>query len=277
MSALVWCALVALSIGAVVSRAVLASAMSEQVPSAPDASRTELAARAMARASDLRLALRGLRGKARLAAVDAAVAAYRAIRREFPEERLAVAEAAFRAGELLRSTGDGEGALAEFTIARDGPGRGPFRVRALLEIGHVHRREGRHGAALDAYLAASTDAAAAVRWREEASVWAGRVYAAQSRWEDARRVLEPVALRAEDPLQRIDAFDELALVFVSAGDLEAAAGELARCREALADASLEESDLGERVRGALQRMRSIARLEQAIAARVRGVRVDRAR
>lgn len=231
----------------------------------------------LARAAELRQTLRGKRGRERAAVLARAVAAYRAVREHFPKEQNVCAEAAFRAGELLRSSGDAESALAEFTLARAGPARGPFHARAGLEIGHVHRRDGRPAEALDAYLAVRAEDGAEARWRDDAALWAGRVYAAEERAEDARRVLEPVAKLAEDPLQRIDAFDELALLYIAARDLEAAAGELSRCREAVGDEALEETEQGERVRGALQRMRCIARLEQAIAARVRGVPIDRSR
>jgi tetratricopeptide (TPR) repeat protein len=223
----------------------------------------------------LKQSLRGKLGRERESLLLQAVAAYRAVREHHPLQRGLGAEAAFRAGELLRSADRAEACLVEFEFARELGARTPFRARAVLEIGHVHRRAGRHREALDAYLALAADATSAGTWREDAELWAGRIYALQGRVEEAHRLFERLAGKAADAVTRIEAFDELALAYVDANDLEAAAGELARCREALSDEALEETELGERVRSALQWMRSIPRLEQAIRARASGVPIQR--
>ena len=236
----------------------------------PAVSKLASAAAQLEAADRLRAALRGLRGSERASRARAAAAAYGALRVHWPTAREACAQAAFRAGELLRAEGDDSAALAEFEFVRSLELRCAWRARAGLEIAHVQRRAGRREAALDAYLAVHDDPRSEPQRRDEAALWAGRMYALLGKPEEAQRRWEAVARRAEDPLQRIDAWDELALALVDAGDLEGAAGWIGRARENLADVALEETENGERVRGALERMRSIRRLERAVAARERG-------
>jgi hypothetical protein len=73
----------------------------------------------------------------------------------------------------------------------------------------------------------------------------------------------------------VRAYDHLALALIEDDDLEGAAGMLERCRAALSDVALEETQRGERVRNALTRMRAIAELRRAIVRRHEGVRIDR--
>ncbi|HUR28541.1 MAG TPA: hypothetical protein VM509_10165, partial [Planctomycetota bacterium] len=176
-------------------------------------------------------------------------------------------EAAFRAGELLRTQGDLASAQAEFEQVRGLEVRSPFRARAGIELGHLQRRAKKEAGALKFYLAVVGDPLSEPARRDEAALWAGRVYAELGKLDEARRQWEAVAQRAEDPLQKIDAWDELALDLVDGGDLEGAAGWIARARETLSEVALEETAQGERVRNALERMRAIRKLERAVAAR----------
>lgn len=220
-------------------------------------------------ATGLKTGLRGQAGPARDAGRVAAVRAYRAVRELFPAEAPVCAEAAFRAGELLRSSGDSSAAVTEFRYAREHGGETPFRVRALLEIGHVERRAQRFQEALTAYEGVSTDATATPGQKDDATLWAGTVYAELGRPDDARRAWTRVAEAAEDPLDRVRAYDQLALAAVGRGELEGAAGLLERCREALADTAAEETKLGERVRNAVADMRVHDVLQRAVAKRMR--------
>ena len=237
-------------------------------PSAsPQLPKLESAAIQLEHATKLKSSLRGAKDEARKSLALEVVAAYRAVRQYWPESMEVCAEAAFRAGELLRSSGDLTGALTEFEFVRGGNVRTPFRARAGLELGHLQRR-GKHAEpALDAYLAVVADPLSEPARRDEAALWAGRVYSELGKLDEARRQWEAVAQRAEDSLQRVDAWDELALAAVDGGDFEGAAGWIAHAREGLADVALEETVQGERVRNALERMRAVRRLERAIAAR----------
>jgi len=215
-------------------------------------------------ASDLRNSLRGLEGAERDAARTRAVAACRAVRQYFPAEAAACAEAAFRAGELLRGAGDLEGAAAEFQLAREQKGESPFRVRALVELGHLQRKAKAFDKALASYEAALADPNASAGQRDEASLCVGSVQRDLHRPADARRAWQRVADAGEDPLDRIRAFDRIASLLVEGDDLEGAAGTLERCKEALAAAAAEETRTGERVRSALQNMRAIEELQRAV-------------
>lgn len=195
------------------------------------------------------------------------VEAYQAVRVFHPTARAAAVEGAFRAGEILRTAGDEAGALAELRwCAAHGEGT-EFRARAGLEIGHVHRRAERWREALEAYMDVAADATAASARREDAWLWTGTAWRALERLDDARAAWTRVAEQGGDAFARIQAFDELALLLLEHGDLEGAAGMLDRCLVALTPHALEETEHGERVHGALLRMRVVGELRRAIASR----------
>ena len=233
----------------------------------PQVQKLESARAQLDHASDLKRALRGLEGETRDRARAEAVAAYRAVREFFASDAAACSEAAFRAGELLRSADDATGALKEFGIARDRGAGTDFKVRAMLEIGHLERRAKHAQPALAAYESVVSEETATRRQKDEALLWVGRVYEDQERFDDARRVWQKVADDGEDPLDRVRAFDQIASLLVQKGDLEGAAGTLKRCHEALADVAAEETKLGERVRAALDSMRSPDQVARAVAKR----------
>jgi tetratricopeptide (TPR) repeat protein len=196
-----------------------------------------------------------------------AVEAYQAVRVFHPEARAGCVEATFRAGEILRAGGDEAAALDEFRwCVRNGEGS-DFRARARLEIGHLERRAERWREALEAYLDVGADASARAALREDGWLWAGTSWCALGRPEEARVAWRRVAEGGTDPLARVRAYDELALQRLASGDLEGAAGELDRCLRALSPRALEETELGERVRNALLRMRVVEALPRAIAER----------
>lgn len=233
-------------------------------PHAESVPRLETATAQLAHAASLRAAMRGKEGDARNAARRAAVEAYRAVKEYFAGDGRACAEAAFRAGELLRSADDNAGALAEFQVAKERGADSPYRVRAELEIGHIHRRAQEHEKALESYEAVLADPAASPGQRDDASYWTGHVHASEKRPEDARKAWQRVADHGEDPLDRIRAWDCIALSYLDSGDLEAAAGALEKCRESLAEVAAEETKLGERVRTALASMRASDDLQHAV-------------
>ena len=224
-------------------------------------------------ARGLKVAMRGTEGAAREEARRAAVAAYRAVRTHHPTARSVAAEAAYRAGELLRAGGQADGALDEFQEARDRGAGTAYRARASLEIGHLHRRARRTEPALDAYLGVAMDTTTCPCRRDEALLWAGRVWADGGRDADARRVFQRVAEEGEDPLDRVRAYDELGLLHLERGDPEAAAGVLDVCRLALSEVALERTRTGERVRDAMARMRVVDALQRVARARERARRV----
>ena len=193
-----------------------------------------------------------------------AIEAYQAVRVYHPGERKLGAEGAFRAGEMLRAAGRLDSARAEFQeAARRGKGT-PFRSRARLELGHLERRAADWRAALEHYLEVASDSTSAVRHREEAWLWAGRMWWEQGSHSEARRAWRGVCERLEDPFLALRAHDELTLAWVEVGDLEAAAGQLLDCKNSLSAILLEETERGERLCSAFQRMRGRKALRSAI-------------
>lgn len=228
-------------------------------------------------ATELRNAMRGLDGAERDAARARALAACRAVRQYFASEGWACAEASFRAGEILRTAGDIEGATAEFVAAHEQKCESPFRVRALLELGHLQRRAKALEKALASYEAAIADRGATPSQRDDASLWAGSVFHDLQRPDDARRAWQRVADAGEDPLDRVHAYDRIASLLVETGDLEGAAGTIEHCKEALAGPAAEETRTGERVRSALTNMHAIDELQRAVERKQSGTEEKRPR
>jgi len=203
----------------------------------------------------------------RLALTERAIEAYRSVRRYHPEAAAIGAEAAFRAGRLLAPLGRVEEALAELRFAvRLGQGT-EFRARAGLETGRLQRLSGRIEPALDAFLAVAADDSGARVHRDEAWLRAGDVWSELGETERAWRAWSLVAGDAEDPVDRVAAFDRLGSSLVEDDDLEGAAGILNRCLRSLAPDALQETERGARVRRALRNMRLVASLPLSVARR----------
>lgn len=213
--------------------------------------------------------LRGQRGERRMQARREAISAYRAVRRYFPRERALGAEAAFRAGELLRSGHFDSEAVAEFEAARDlgkGTAYGP---RGGLELAHIHRRHARLNDALSSYEDVTLMKDIDAEFADRARYWAGCVQAKLGRHVEARRSWERVARKGTGPIERITAFDAWIDSLVSAEDLEGAAGVLKLCNDELRSLAAEQTKLGLRVRNALERMTSVERLVRAVEQRAK--------
>lgn len=218
----------------------------------------------LAHALGMKRLLRGSRGEERDKARRRAVEAYRAVRRYFPREHAIASEAAFRAGELLRSAGEYGLAIVEFDQARILGRKQGFGPRAALEIGHLERRRLRFNDALAAYEAVQSLGEDCAAERDIAAYWAGRVHLRLDRPKDALRCFERAARQGVEPVQRIRAFDSWAGILIDRGDLEGAAGVLELCRGSVKDFAEEETRLGIRVRGALAAMASVPKLEREI-------------
>lgn len=233
----------------------------------PSPTPEEVARGALGRAGALKRELVGARGGQRDGLRERAIEAYRAVRLEHPDAPGVGAEAAFRAGELLRAGGRPGEAQAEFRAAFEAGGGTPFRARAGLELGHLARRAERFEEALQEYERVRGDPRAEPAQRHEATLWSGRVYALEGRLRDAARLFERVARDAEAPLDALRGYDAWTAALIELGDLEGAAGVLEACRVSLQERMLEETRSGQRVRSAFEAMGSRARLERAVAER----------
>ncbi|MBI5432904.1 MAG: hypothetical protein HZA52_08750 [Planctomycetes bacterium] len=244
-------------------------------PAEPEMPRLDSPSAEFERGSAWKTRAGGLRGSARVRALEAALVAYRAVGEHWPDEAAVVAESAFRSGELLRRLEREPEACLEFARAKRVGARSAFGARAGLELAHAARRAGDLEAARHEFESVARDERAESRHRDDGALWAARMDAELGRVDVARRAFEHLATVAESALDRIDAYDEWCATYVDAGDLEAAAGVLARCRDALRDVAEEETPLGERARNALARMSSLRRLEQAVRARQQGVMLEK--
>ncbi|MDP6956854.1 MAG: hypothetical protein QF599_12865 [Planctomycetota bacterium] len=237
----------------------------------------ETAAAQLGHASAVKQSMRGTEEPERSKIRARAVTAYQAVLDYFPADGASCAEAAFRAGELQRAGGDLDGALAAFIRSRQQGAETVFKARSGLEIGHIHRRADSTEKALAAYDDVISDTTAAPGYRDEARLWAGRVWHAKSESSgrlEALRLWEQVAQHGDDPMDKIRAFDYLALDLIDATDLEGAAGMLERCRETLTSVAEEETRLGERVRKSLTRMRAVNALQRAVEKRAQSTEED---
>ncbi len=246
-------------------------------PQASDApgARERAAWSALEAASRRRASLAGLEGAARARARDALIEALHDVRARYGEIRTVAVQAALCAGELLRGWEEPARARAEFEWAREHAQAAPDRARAILELAHLERRQGRFEAALHGYVDVAAVTGLDAGTLDAARFWQGRVQRDLGRRSEARRTWSALAEAARSPLMRIDAYDELALECVERGDLEGAAGWLDRCRRALQPTAEEASELGASTRNALSRLRAPIALERAIRERVVRVRVAR--
>lgn len=227
------------------------------------------ASRALERAREKKQALRGERGERLDELREEAIRAYCRVHERWPSAGVLAAEAAFRAGELLRAAGEPDRALEQFAVAKVTKDGGEFVARALYEIGHVQRREGRAELALAAFEELIASAIADEHLRDMASVWSARVLAERGQEADAERVLRRLVQTAKDPLDRIRAFDELMLLVIARGELEGAAGWLRECKFSVTEQSNELTSDGKRVVSALENMRGLKALQSAIADRMK--------
>lgn len=241
----------------------------------PAAVRVPLAAAAgvqleAARSAEVRL--RELEPRQRLHARLAVAEAWRAAAAHPEASAAERMEALFGAGRCLSALGfHGEAESAYEAAAQQG-GEASRVAEAWLEAAHSARRAGRSELALGRYeraqLAAQglgcSDPIAAV-----AALWAARVELDRGGFESAELRLEALAESSADPLLRLAAFDELALLALAQADPGGAAGWIQRAREQLAEPAAAQTESGRRLRRALAQLRALPELALAIAERAR--------
>lgn len=199
---------------------------------------------------------RGLAGIARLRALTRALEAYGAVGLHWPAPGPAAAEAAFRRGAIHRSLGAVGAARGAFLEAWDAGSGTPFAVRARLELGHLRRRAGELGAALAEYRAAQEHPGAALRYRNDAREWIGKVRLDLGEWEAAARAFAEWAGCAEGPAEIVRAVDLKARAWAGAGLVEAAEAEIARLRFEMQPLTIEPMEEAADLRRALEAMKA---------------------
>jgi tetratricopeptide (TPR) repeat protein len=210
------------------------------------------------RASELKGHLTEVRGREREALRRRVVETYRAVRERFPAQSAEIAEAAFRAGELLRSSGEVREAREEFELARAVGTGTPFRARAGLELGHLARRAELFEDALAHYRGVLGDAQSPAAQRDQASLWAGRTCVELGPAKEARELFRRAAEQALDPCDRVEAYDALASGLDRRGRLERRRRARARSRSPARGRARGDSDRRAGALGVAQHARSRA-------------------
>lgn len=216
-------------------------------------------------AASVKKGTRGLKGEERREKLKEAAEAYSAVARFFPEAGAEVAESHFRIGEIRRTIGDREGALISFEKSVASMGSRKFGARSLLEIGHLHRRAKKLPEALGSYLKSAREFADQADPRDESLLWAGKTKLALKEPEAARGFWKEVTEKGADPIDQIKAWDLIANSYIAEGKQAEASAAVEQCRHALAQAAEEPTNRGARVKKALDRMKSVKKIDPSLA------------
>ncbi|GJM23402.1 MAG: hypothetical protein DHS20C15_33170 [Planctomycetota bacterium] len=209
-------------------------------------------------------------GEARSAALLAAAEAYSRVSQNERFELAARVEAAYRAGELLRTHGSTELAverfarcvrLGEAAHVEEQPKLREFAARALLEQAHVQRRGKRFAEAAAGYAEVSARFAEVSRRAAQARGWQLRMLLEQEQLDAAVSLGgELVKHLDDDPLESVQGVDRLGAVLVEAGQEPEAQALVERLQQALSPHLEGEGAAVERLRLALQELRVTVRL-----------------
>lgn len=150
---------------------------------------------------------RGTKGAARVAAMNKACQAYDAVVSYWPDSGVVTAEAAFRSGEINRTMGHIGVAKGRFEVSFDNGEGSTFASRALLEIGHIHRRESEMDKALEYYGRVAALKGAPIRYINDSREWAGKTHFELGHWEKSIVALEEWYKNAEGPIEQIKSVD----------------------------------------------------------------------
>jgi tetratricopeptide (TPR) repeat protein len=183
------------------------------------------------------------------------------------------AQALIGAGEHLSALGFHAEAKAAFEDAASLSEDPLVSAGAWLEAAHNARRAGDPHAALGRYERAALAAQGLGSLHSiagAARLWAARVELERGAFASAAQRFEALADSHCDPLLRLSAFDELALLALAQGDPEGAAGWIQAARLGLAGPAASDTDTGRRLRRALAHLRALPELTLAIEERVRG-------
>ena len=184
------------------------------------------------KADELRRAIRG-KGEERRAALEKAAAAYAAVLSGFPDAKEEVAMAAFRLGELKRSLGKSDEACEAFAKVVASGGSRRLAGRAILETGHIHRRAKELGKALESYRKAATEFSDETGSRDDSLYWIGVIHEQNKDYAKSREAWQAVADRGVDPLDRVRAFDRIALSHIKEGNRTEAHAAVEQAKSAL--------------------------------------------
>ena len=249
---------------------LLAGTLPAQTTGATTTKFPKEARKALAAAGRLARVPKGSDSRARTERLEKAYAAFANVERRFPASPTAVAEAAFRQGQVLGRLARTKDALAAFERSAASDSKG-FGARALLESGHLQRRQKLYPDAAISYRRAIGQKGG--RYSDRARLWLGKTLVRLGRIPDARTEWQELGVDTKaDAYVRIQAFDDLAMSYVREKRIGEAKRVIEDAEDALASEVSGESKSAKALRGSLSRMRakkSIAKREKTSRAKRR--------
>jgi tetratricopeptide (TPR) repeat protein len=170
--------------------------------------------------------LRGTKGPERLQLLETFAQRFEQVASEHAGDRLVAAEAWFEAAELWRRHNSLAKADVGYRKANelDAP---RYAERALLELGHVQRRQKEIDAAIANYRTVAALKPTSAR-SHEARLWIGRTLQTKGDLAAAITAFEAAVTGATTPTRVVEACDYLAKALIRKGDLDGARAAIQR-------------------------------------------------
>ncbi|MFO1077379.1 MAG: tetratricopeptide repeat protein [Planctomycetota bacterium] len=204
---------------------------------------------------------KGLRGDERLRVIAEAAGAYDKLLAEFAAEKPVAAAAAFAAAGLWQRHGSLPLAEKDFLLAAEtDPGR--YRQRGMLGVADMQRRLKRYDEALASYGAAIT-AEPGSSHAQDARLQTARLLETMGRLDEAITMAQSALESAKPGNEEIEACNELALLQIKKGDLDAAARALDHAEESIDGVDNGDPIVAERLQKAVQAMSARRALQRA--------------
>lgn len=216
-------------------------------------------------ARSLKKETHGLKGEEKREKLKEVALAYASVPSYFPNAAAENAEAYFRLGGIRRSINDREGAMLAYEKTLETNGNRKFSARALLEIGHLHRRAKSFDTAIASYEKIGKDFADQADQRDSGLIWIGKLRFQQKNSDAARAAWQQVAEKGEDPVDRAKAYDLIAGSYLSESKQGDAAATIEKCKQVLAPFAEEPGTKGARVKRALEKLKTPAKLSPEVA------------
>ena len=231
---------------------------------AAEAQEPESASEQLAAASKIHESSKGRKGPRRLQILHEAVQAYEQVNRLWPSAQAERAVAAFRRGEIHRAldeVGSARGAFEE--VLEVTKGNPDLHIRALLELGHMDRREERWRDCVRRYQQAVDYSGASLRFQNDAREWIVKVHLTTMAWTSAVVEAERWLEFCEGPVEEIQALDLQLRGWIGARELRLAREQLLELQEDMAILAGAPTAEGRRITKALEQMKAPKALQLA--------------
>ncbi|MCP4092226.1 MAG: hypothetical protein GY747_02165 [Planctomycetes bacterium] len=224
----------------------------------------ETASEQLSVASKIYESSKGRKGPRRLQILHEAIEAYERVNQLWPSTHAECALAAFRRGEIHRAldeVGEARGAFEEvLEVTKSNP---DLHVRALLELGHMDRREERWRDCVLRYQQAVKHSGASLRFQNDAREWIVKVHLSTMAWTSAVREAERWLEFCEGPLEEVQALDLQLRALIGARELRLAREQLLDLQGRMAVLAEAPTAEGRRIAKALEQMKAPKALKLA--------------